>query len=122
MEDLTAHTMEGFRERPEAGPSRGEADCGRLDGSWESPWRGTSSWRSCLGNRLESGDSLAGSGWPHPHPLVREKRLDQLGQLGLGDVRMPPFLASGREQIPLTSWASVSSSELGASNTFCPRP
>lgn len=35
-----------------------------------------------LGKSLESRHSLTGSGWPYPHPLVEERRLAWLGQLG----------------------------------------
>lgn len=62
---------------------------------------------------LELRHSPAGCGWPDPHPLFEDKRLNGQGQLGLGEVGVASFPVCGLEQIPVTPWASVSAFVLG---------
>lgn len=62
---------------------------------------------------LELRHSPAGCGWPDPHPLVEDKRLNGQGQLCLGEVGVASFPVCGLAQIPVTPWASVSAFVLG---------
>ena len=58
------------------------------------------SYSLCKGLKVRH--SLAGSGWPSPHALVEDKRLDGQGQLGLGEVGVASFPVRGLEQVPVT--------------------
>lgn len=84
-----------------------------LGGGWGSWREGILVGGHGLCKGLELRHSLAGCGWPDPHPLVKDKSLNGQGQLGLREVGAASFPVCGLEGIPFTLWASVSTFVLG---------